>query len=98
MSSLVRAGVAAGTGDVGTVAAMAAEGRRHSEAIGYDAFLPAAMLFEAWVAERRNDRRAATDAYRRALDVSHRTGLRDHAAFSIAVFSPRMACTSLYEG
>jgi predicted ATPase len=84
LSSLVRAGVATGTGEVGTVAAMAAKGRRHSEAIGYDAFLPAAMLFEAWAAERRNDRKAAADAYRRALDVSHRAGLRDHASFALA--------------
>jgi tetratricopeptide (TPR) repeat protein len=84
LSSLVRAGVATGTGDVRTVAAMATKGRRHSEAIGYDAFLPAAMLFEAWVAERRNDRNAAADAYRRALDVSHRAGLRDHASFALA--------------
>jgi predicted ATPase/DNA-binding SARP family transcriptional activator len=84
VSSLVRAGVATGTGDVCTVAAMAATGRRHSEAIGYDAFLPAAMLFEAWVADRRNDREAAADAYRRALEVSHRAGLRDHAAFALA--------------
>ena len=84
LSSLVRAGVATGTGDVCTVAAMAANGRRHSEAIGYDAFLPAAMLFEAWVAERRNDQKAAADAYRRALDVSHRARLRDHASFALA--------------
>lgn len=84
LSSLVRAGVATGTGDVCTVASMAAKGRRHSEAIGYDAFLPTALLFEAWVAERRNDRRAAADAYRRALDVSHRAELRDHAAFALA--------------
>ena len=84
LSSLVGAGVATGTGDVCTVAAMAAKGRRHSEAIGYDAFLPAAMLFEAWVAERRNDQKAAADAYRRALDVSHRARLRDHASFALA--------------
>jgi tetratricopeptide (TPR) repeat protein len=84
LSSLVRAGVATRTGDVCIVAAMAAQGRRHSEAIGYDAFLPAAMLFEAWVAERRNDRKAAADAYRRALDISDRAGLRDHAAFALA--------------
>jgi predicted ATPase/DNA-binding SARP family transcriptional activator len=84
LSSLVRAGVATGTRDVSTVAAMAAKGRRHSEAIGYDAFLPPAMLFEAWAAERRNDREAAAEAYRRALDVSHRAGFRDHASFALA--------------
>jgi predicted ATPase/DNA-binding SARP family transcriptional activator len=84
VSSLVRAGVAAGAGDVSTVAAMTAEGHRHSEAIGYDAFLPPALLFEAWVAERRNDRQAAADAYRRALDVSGRAGFRDHASFALS--------------
>ena len=63
---------------------MAAKGRRHSEAIGYDAFQPPAMLFEAWAAERRNDREAAADAYRCAFDVSHRAGFRDHASFALA--------------
>jgi predicted ATPase/DNA-binding SARP family transcriptional activator len=84
VSTLVRAGVAAGAGDVRTAAAMTAEGRRHSEATGYDAFQPPAALFEAWVAERRNDRKAAADAYRRALDVSRRAGFRDHASVALS--------------
>ncbi len=84
LSSLVRAGIAAGAGDVSTMAAMTAEGRRHSEAIAYDAFQPPTVLFEAWVAERRNDRDAAADAYRRALDVSSRAGFRDHASFALS--------------
>ena len=40
-----------------------------------------ATLLEAWVAERRNDRDAAADAYRRALDVASRAGFADHARF-----------------
>ena len=84
LSSLVRAGIAAGTGDVSTVAAMAAEGRRHSEAIGYDAFQPPTMLFEAWVAERRADRQAAVVAYRRALEVSLRVGSPEYASFALS--------------
>ena len=84
LSSLVRAGIAAGAGDVSTMAAMTAEGRRYSEAIAYDAFQPPTVLFEAWVAEHRNDREAAADAYRRALDVSSRAGFRDHASFALS--------------
>ena len=84
LSALVRAGVAAGAGDVATVAAMTAEGRRHSEAIGYDAFQPPAVMFEAWVAERRSDREEAEKAYRRLLEVSRRAGFRDHASFALS--------------
>ncbi len=84
LSSLVRAGIAAGAGDVSTMAAMTAEGRRYSDAIGYDALAPPTALFEAWVAEHRNNREAAADAYRRALDVSARAGFRDHASFALS--------------
>lgn len=84
LSSLVRAGVAAGAGDVATVAAMTAEGRRRSEAIGYDAFQAPAVMFEAWVAERRSDREEAAEAYGRLLEVSRRAGFRDHASFALS--------------
>ena len=91
LSSLVGAGVATGTGDVCTVAAMAAKGRRHSEAIGYDAFLPAAMLFEAWVAERHNDQPRRTPTA--ALSTSRtEPRLRDHASFALAKSSARSRC------
>jgi Tfp pilus assembly protein PilF len=53
---------------------MTAEILRHSEAIGYDAFVVPAMLLEAWVAERRNEPGAAEDAYRRALELAGRIG------------------------
>ena len=67
-SSLVRAQGAVPAGDISTVATMTAEILRHSEAIGYDAFVVPAMLLEAWLAELRNAPGAAEDAYRRALD------------------------------
>jgi hypothetical protein len=54
-SSLVRAQGAVHAGEISTVATMTAEILRHSEAIGYDAFVVPAMLLEAWVAERRNE-------------------------------------------
>jgi predicted ATPase/DNA-binding SARP family transcriptional activator len=83
LSALVRGGVAARVGDVSTVAAMAEEGRRHAEEIGYEALQPASVLFEAWVAQQRGDREAEADAYRRAFEVSSRAGLRDHALFAL---------------
>jgi hypothetical protein len=42
------------------------------------------LLLEAWVAERRDDRAAAADAYRRALELAGRVGFGDHAAFALA--------------
>ena len=84
LSSLIRAGVASAAGDVSTAAAMTEAGLQRSEAIGYLAFQPAALLFEAWVAEKRHDRRAAAEAYRRAFDVSVRAGFPDHASFALS--------------
>jgi tetratricopeptide (TPR) repeat protein len=63
---------------------MAADAYRHAEAIGFDAFRVPAMLLDAWVAERRNDRGAATDAYRRALDLAGGAGFADHVAFALS--------------
>ena len=67
-----------------TVAAMAAHAYRHADAIGFDAFQVPAMLLEAWVAERRNDGDAATDAYRRALELAGGAGFVDHVAFALS--------------
>ena len=84
LSSLIRAIGAAHAGDASTVAVMAAAIRRHSDAIGYDAFRVPALLLEAWVAERRQDGAAAVDAYRRALELAGGVGFGDHAAFALA--------------
>jgi ATP/maltotriose-dependent transcriptional regulator MalT len=84
LSTLVRGSVAAGAGDVATAATMIAQGRRQAEAIGYGAFQPPALLFEAWVAEQRNDREAAAAAYRRAVEVSGGIGFRDHASVALS--------------
>jgi ATP/maltotriose-dependent transcriptional regulator MalT len=82
-SSLVRAQGAVHAGEVPTVTTMTAEILRHSEAIGYDAFVVPAMLLEAWVAERRNEPGAAEDAYRRALELAGRIGFADHVSFAL---------------
>ena len=83
-SSLIRAVGAAHSGDVSTVAAMAAAVLRHADAIDYDAFRLPELLLEAWIAERRQDGAAAVDAYRRALELAPRVGFGDHAAFALA--------------
>jgi predicted ATPase len=88
-ASLLRAQIAASAGDVSTVAAMAADAHRHSEASGFDAFRVPAMLLEAWVAERRDGGDAATDAYRRVLDLAGRVGFADHAAFALSGLASR---------
>jgi hypothetical protein len=83
-SSLVRAQGAVHLGEVSTVATMAAEILRHSEAVGYSAFEVPAMLLEAWVAERRNEAGTAENAYRRALALAGRIGFADHVSFALA--------------
>ena len=83
-SSIIRAAAAARDGDLATVAAMAAAIRRHSDALGYDAFRVPGLLLEAWVAERRQDRAAAIEAYRRALELAGHVGFGEHAAFALA--------------
>jgi tetratricopeptide (TPR) repeat protein len=83
-ASIIRAAAAARDGDVATVAAMAAAIRRHADAIGYDAFRVPGLLLEAWVAERRQDRGAAIEGYRRALELAGRVGFGEHAAFALA--------------
>jgi predicted ATPase/DNA-binding SARP family transcriptional activator len=88
-ASLLRAQVAALTGDVATVAAMAADVSGHAEATGFDAFRVPAALLEAWVAERRDDGDAATAAYGRALVLAGSTGLADHAAFALSGLASR---------
>ena len=89
VASLLRAQIAAAAGDVSTVAAMAADAHRHAEASAFDAFRVPAMLLDAWVAERRGDGNAATDAYGRALELAHRTGFADHAAFALTGLASR---------
>lgn len=83
-ASLLRAQVAAITGDVATVSAMAADAHRHAQATRFDAFLVPATLLEAWVAEQRGDAGAATAAYSRTLDLAGRAGFADHAAFALS--------------
>ena len=83
-SCLIRATGGARAGDVATVAEMAAAVHFHSKAVRYDAFEVPALLLDAWVAERRHERTAATDAYRRALELSGRVGFGDHAAFALS--------------
>src|SRR4029077_18724047 len=50
-SSLIRAIGAAHAGDVSAVTATASLARRHSDALGYDAFRAPVLLLEAWAAE-----------------------------------------------
>ena len=83
-SSIIRATGAARAGDLPAVAEMAAAIRRHSDAIGYDAFRVPGLLLEAWVGERRQDSVGAVEAYRSALEVAGRVGFGDHAAFALA--------------
>jgi predicted ATPase/DNA-binding SARP family transcriptional activator len=84
LSSLIRAIGAAHAGEVSAAAELAAATRRNSEAIAYDAFLVPALLLEAWVAERRQDRASAVDAYGRAIELAGPIGFGDHAAFALA--------------
>jgi predicted ATPase/DNA-binding SARP family transcriptional activator len=88
-ASLLRAQVAASAGDVSTVAAMAADAHRHAGATGFDAFRVPAMLLDAWIAERRDDGDAATDAYGRALDLADRAGFADHTSFALSGLASR---------
>jgi predicted ATPase/DNA-binding SARP family transcriptional activator len=81
---LFRAIIAARTGDVSTVAAMAAAAYRHAGAIGFEAFQVPAALLEAWVAGQRNEAEAAVEAFERALDLAGDAGFGDHAAFALA--------------
>jgi predicted ATPase/DNA-binding SARP family transcriptional activator len=84
VGGIFRASGAAAADDVATVAEMTAVIQRHADAIDYDAFRVPGLLLEAWAAERGEERAAAIDAYRRALDLSTRVGFRDHAAFALA--------------
>jgi predicted ATPase/DNA-binding SARP family transcriptional activator len=88
-SSIMRAAGAARAGDVPTVTAMAAAIRRHSDAIGYDAFRVPGLLLEAWVAERCQEDAAAVQAYREALELAGRVGFGDHAAFALSGLGSR---------
>ena len=71
-------------GDVSTAAVVAADALRHAEAIGYLISLLAATLVEAWVAEQRDDQKAAVDAYMRVLERANQPHFANHAAFALA--------------
>jgi tetratricopeptide (TPR) repeat protein len=47
------------------------------------------MLLDAWIAERRDDGDAATDAYGRALDLADRAGFADHTSFALSGLASR---------
>jgi tetratricopeptide (TPR) repeat protein len=74
---------AAHAGDVSTATAAALVARRHSDAVGYDAFRAPTLLVEAWAAEGRGEDETAADAYRRAVELAGRIGFGDHAAFAL---------------
>ncbi len=83
-AALIRATGAALAGDVSTVADMAAATHRASVDGGFDGFEIPAILLDAWVAERRDDRGAAAEAYGRAFDLAGRASFADHASFALA--------------
>ncbi len=83
-AGLIRATGAALAGDVSGVADMAAVTHQASAEGEFDGFEIPALLLDAWVAERRDDRAAATDAYRRAFDVAGAALFADHASFALA--------------
>jgi predicted ATPase/DNA-binding SARP family transcriptional activator len=71
-------------GDVSTAAVVTADALRHAQAIGYLISLLAATLVEAWVAEQRDDQKAAVDAYMRVLERANQPHFANHAAFALA--------------
>ena len=85
---------AVGAGDVSSAALLAADAVRHAEAIDYLISLLPATLLEAWVAEQRDDEKAAIEAYGRVLELANRPHFADHAAFAFA----RLGCHALASG
>ena len=77
-SSLIRAMGAAHAGDVSTVTATASVARRHSDAVGYDAFRARCCCSKRG-RPRDAGKTAAVDAYRRAFELAGRIGFGDHA-------------------
>jgi predicted ATPase/DNA-binding SARP family transcriptional activator len=61
--------LAARVGDVDSVAEHAAALATHARALGYDAWLGTAMLFQAWAAGNSGDHRAEADGYRDVLSA-----------------------------
>jgi predicted ATPase/DNA-binding SARP family transcriptional activator len=78
------AAAAVGAGNVASAAALAADALRHAEAIDYPFSRLAATLVEAWVAEQRDDDKAAVDAYMRVLEGANQPYFANHAAFALA--------------
>jgi predicted ATPase/DNA-binding SARP family transcriptional activator len=83
-TALVGAIMAAGWGNVATVADLTAELMRHSDAIGFDPWRVPGLLLEGWVADRRTHVEAAGDTYGRAFELAGRIDMPDHAAFALA--------------
>jgi predicted ATPase/DNA-binding SARP family transcriptional activator len=83
VASVVGAMGALGTGDVPVVSDLAGRAIRHSQAIDYLPGLLPATLLQAWVAERRDDHHAATEAYGRVLELANRARFADHVAFAL---------------
>jgi predicted ATPase/DNA-binding SARP family transcriptional activator len=81
--NLLRASIAAASMDVAATEALAADARRHAEAIGFDAFRVPALLVEAWVAEQQGDQATACRLNREAGDLATRIGFPDHAAYAL---------------
>ena len=75
---------AVGAGDVSTAAVLTADALRHAEAIDYPISRLAATLVGAWVAEQRDDAKAAVDAYMRVLEGANQPYFANHAAFALA--------------
>ena len=82
-SGLIRAMGAAHAGDVSTVTETASVARRHSDAVGYDAFRARCCCSKRGRPRDAEDA-AAVDAYRRAFELAGRIGFGDHAASALA--------------
>jgi predicted ATPase/DNA-binding SARP family transcriptional activator len=78
------ANAAVGAKNVSSAAALTADALRHAEAIDYPISRLAATLLEAWVAEQRDDEKAAVDAYMRVLEGANQPYFANHAAFALA--------------
>jgi len=83
-AALILAVAAAPSGDVTTVAEMAATVHQHANPIAYEAFRVPALLLEAWASERREEPTAAAEAYTGAAELADAVGFGDHAAFALA--------------
>jgi hypothetical protein len=81
-------------GDVSRAAVLSADAVQHAEAIDYLFSVQAAMLVDAWVAEQRDDEKAAVDAYMRVLELAKQPRYANNAAFALA----RLGCHAVANG